>query len=453
LFEPEILEYTDAADPETGFVSLDQMHQTRYPFANASGYFSYRVNTQTDVRTANGSEVSSAESRVSPTVAYYLYSGPDGETSEVLLDRDDMWVKEEGEWRRSDGEQMALTVAPYIAPDAKMYYLSGSFETLTFVDWELIDGDWYARYDASEEFVSAVSGGRRIAASSGDVWVSPAGFVHSYDIAFSNLDGDTEIETSWRLSELGSVEIDLPEASSPSPITPTVEAVRDHLVSIAWGGGAFLGGQSFSWSGRSAVVQVDGDGEESSFVGGSKEVLGWWGTAGGGDGDAQQWFVGNEDSSEVWEEIVVGGTSWRRAGTLVGGSEFVPGSAGWDEGVVAPGALIGADSLLALGQRLFTSWGGPSLEYIGDDLPDGAPGERFRAVIDNGGEPGFSVDATLDIWADPTSPDVRFIWVLYTASIVEDVVVNDVVVGSTKRQVIFLLTEVGAEIDEIIPPG
>ena len=453
VFETELVTFADAADPETGFVPLDQMHATRFPFANASGYFSYRVNTWTDVRTASGSEVSSAESRVSPTVAYYLYSGPDGETSEVLIDRDDMWAKEEGEWRPSDGDQMALTVAPYIAPDAKMYYLSRTFDTLTFVEWELIEGVWYARYDASEEFVSAVSGGRRITASSGDVWVSPDGFLHSYDIAFSDLDGNTEIETSWRLSELGSVEIELPEASSPSPLTPTVEAVRDHLVSTAWDDGAFLGGRSFSWYGRTATVQVEGDGEESSFVEGSKEVLGWRGTAEGGDGDAQQWYSANEDSKDAWEEIVIGGTSWRRDGTLAGGSEFVPGSTEWDESAVTPGASIGADTLLELGQRLFTSWGGPNLEYIGEDLPDGVPGERFRATVDNGGEPGFSVDATLDVWTEPTSRNVRIIWILYSAVIQEDVVVDDVVVGTTKRQVIFLLSEVGAEIAEIMPPG
>lgn len=451
-FESEIVDFTNAADPETGFVSLDLLHSTMSPFADVSGYFSYRVNTRTDVRTANGTEVSSAESRVSPTVAYYLYSGPDGETSEVLVDRDDRWVKEEGEWRRSDSDRIAPSTAPFIAPEIKMYYLSRTFDTLTFVDWELIEGVWYARYEASEEFVGAFSVGGGITDSSGDVWVSPDGFLHSYDIAYSVPSRNAAVETSWWLSDLGSVEIELPKASSPSPLTPTAEAVRDHLVSIAWDDGAFLGGQSFSWSGRTATVQVEGDGEESSFVDGSKEVLAWWGTAGGGDGEAQHWYVGNEDSKDTREEIVIGETSWRRAGTFLGGPEFVPGNTGWDESVVTPGASNGADTLLELGQRLFTSWGGPNLEYIGEEKPNGVPGARFRATVNNGGEPGFSVDATLDVWTDPTSRDVRFIWVLYSATIVEDIVVDDVVVGTMNRQVIFLLSEIGAEIDAIIPP-
>ncbi len=104
--------------------------------------------------------------------------------------------------------------------------------------------------------------------------------MHSYEWVSVYPQEDVEVRTSWRLSDLGTATIDLPDELSREASVGAAEAVQTHLLANAWTSETILGGEAFVWSSRTASATIDTDPQDSSDVAETKEVLNSWGAVG-----------------------------------------------------------------------------------------------------------------------------------------------------------------------------
>ncbi len=206
--------------PETGGTSDGEPLAPYFSFEEVSGYGSYRVTHTSIFTTADNAFSSFTEVNVvGASIQLRATSGDDVGYEVILLEDDTFWVKQFGEWIQGagDGDYVYATVLALamILPDAQHGALYDAFDSLAFRDWELIDGAWYARYDPSPEFVAALLDDGLspddIPELKGAVWVSPLGFMHSYELELEDAEAGQMLNSTWRLSDLGSTTVSLPE--------------------------------------------------------------------------------------------------------------------------------------------------------------------------------------------------------------------------------------------------
>ncbi len=202
--------------PETGGASDGDPLTQYFSFETVSGYDSYTVTSGRAYPSADESGSYAMEGRVDRTSYYFAISGDMGQPYEVIVSQDlEFWGRVDGEWTLVEGDPVGFVILAQILPEVTHEILYDTFDTLTFTDWDLIDGVWYARYVASAEFVAAGLGYDRDSdgpyETAGDVWVSPQGFMHSYEISATDTEREESVESTWRLSDLGSTTVSLPE--------------------------------------------------------------------------------------------------------------------------------------------------------------------------------------------------------------------------------------------------
>jgi len=206
--------------PETGGAGDGEPLTHYFSFEEVSAYGSYRVTYTSILSIAEGVFSSSLEAKVDGASIELRATTGDGVGYEVLqLEDNTFWVKRFGEWTQEEGDgeyvyasQLAFAM---ILPEGQHGAFYDTFDSLVFSDWELIDDAWYARYIASPEFVAASFGydmnSDGPVDNAGAVWVSPQGFMHSFEISATNAEREESLESTWRLSDLGSTTVDLPE--------------------------------------------------------------------------------------------------------------------------------------------------------------------------------------------------------------------------------------------------
>jgi len=206
-------------DPTTGAEAPDAY----FVFGDVSGYESFTVTSELTIRFDDRSASETTEGKVDGSVFYYSGTGDASELINVgdpievitVVDSRELksWSRVDGEWTSAGVDPLGVILLTLILPDVMQSTLYDTFATMEFVDWDLIDGFWYARYGASPEFVAGIldygEDIEDLVALQGDVWVSPRGFMHSFEISVADGEGFSA-ESAWRLSDLGTTSIDVP---------------------------------------------------------------------------------------------------------------------------------------------------------------------------------------------------------------------------------------------------
>jgi len=208
-------------DPTNDLANGGETPNEYFSFQAVSGYDSFTVTWALSYEGGDESGTDILEGRVDGASFYVsTQTGDMRDMYEVIVSPDpesldpESWIRVDGGWIPVEFDPQWMWTLLFVLPEATQGTLFDTFDTLTFVDWDLIDGVWYARYAASDEFVAANLGYHRnpgrLVDAEGDVWISPKGFVHSYEI--SATDGQDEVfaRSTWRLSDLGTTSIDVP---------------------------------------------------------------------------------------------------------------------------------------------------------------------------------------------------------------------------------------------------
>jgi len=200
---------------ETGEINYEGDAPPYFSFEAVSGFDSYTVRLVRSFQGGDEVTTRSNEGRVEGGSRYFRSSGDGVDPIEIVFDdSDSLWIRENGVWNSASGFEEIYQFQSVILPDWQHVLLYESFETLTFSDWDLIDGVWYARYAASREFAAVMTGrwllSNAAAIVAGDVWVSPLGYMYSYSVSVDRTDTGQLEETTWTLSNLGSTTIDGP---------------------------------------------------------------------------------------------------------------------------------------------------------------------------------------------------------------------------------------------------
>ncbi len=209
-----------AYSPETGGTGAEESQDRFFSFEEVSGHSSYRATITSVFTAANGVFPSFLEASVDgASIQFRTSTGYDVPYEVLLLEDDTYWIKRFGEWTQGEGDgdygYAALLGVAMMLPNSQHGPFYDTFDSLVFRDWELIDGAWYARYDPSPEFVAAIGGDSlspsEIPGVKGTVWVSPLGFMHSYELELEDTESGQKLEMTWRLSDLGSTTVSVPE--------------------------------------------------------------------------------------------------------------------------------------------------------------------------------------------------------------------------------------------------
>ena len=446
--------------------TMDDIART-FSFEAVSGHSSYRATFTSIFTTAKGVLSSFLEASVDGASIQFRASTGDDLPYEVLLLEDDTyWIERFGEWTQGEGDgdygYAALLGLTMILPNSQHGAFYDAFDSLVFRDWELIDGAWYARYDPSPRFVAALGGDslspNDIPGVKGAVWVSPLGFMHSYELELEDTESGERLETTWRLSDLGSTMIDVPETPFESETSVVPEALPEAatltelLASEFWDPTVLLGAEPFRWRGQSLRYLTDLDPEDNAGYGGSRDTSDLWGSVARGGIDRQHTFGVLVGTRKAAESIVYDGTWWQRLGTTDNEGMFTPNDENWTtgEGPAFPAQVAGG--LLAEGYRLFNDYGTPTLELVGPDEIDGVSATRYTAVVKDGGDSTFWFDATFDFWIESGVDVARLLKLTYSAESLTDMFTNGVVTGTQTRVMDLELYDIGDDTVEISPP-
>ncbi|GMR02847.1 MAG: hypothetical protein BMS9Abin20_1198 [Acidimicrobiia bacterium] len=463
--QPQVIKVT--IDPETSTSDYAELLAEYFSFERVSGYDSYTITSGLSYETADESGTNTMEGRVDGTTFYFAQTGDMREPYELIVSQDlespdqESWIRVDGVWARAELDYLGLFTLSLILPDVTHAILFDTFDTLTFNDWDLIDGAWYARYAASAEFVAANLGydrnPERLADAEGDVWISPKGFMHSYEISATDTRDDLFAESTWRLSDLGTTTIELPEtsaapaASAEPEASPAIEVLAELLASEFWDPTVLLAAEPFRWRGQTLVYFIDLDPGDNANYRESRSTFDRWGSVARGGIDRQRSFLARLDTGGAAEEIIYSGTWWLRRGTADEDGAFKPID-DWTTGQRAAVPSQAASGLLVEGYRLFNKYGTPTLELVGSDEIDGVPATRYQAVVEDGGDPFLRFDAIFDFWIESDVDVVRLLKLTFSSDSVKDMFTNGVVTGTENRVMNLELYDIGDDTIVINPP-
>ena len=445
--QPQMIEIT--IDPETGTSDYAELLAEYFSFETVSGYDSYTVTFIYSYEAAEESGTNIVEGRVEGTSSYFIQTGDMREPYEVVVSldveagRQETWVRVDGGWVAGGGDYLGLFALSLILPEVVHSTFIDTFGTLTFVDWDLIDGVWYARYAASAQFVAANLGydrnPERLVDTEGDVWVSPKGFIHSFEISATDVEDEALIESTWRLSDLGTTSVDVPTPADATPSTTTttdassIVMLEELLATEFWDPTVVLDARPFRWRSRTRSNLVDLDPSDVARYEGEDRTSEARGSVGPGGIERQRTVIFDTDTGEAVEFVQFDGTYSRRYGSV-----DVDGTS---KGVFEPDddppltyesearpTHVGA-GLLAAGYRFYNNYETPALEIVGVQEIAGVRATHLRSVIVDGGDDQLRFDATFDFWIDEGSLEPRILRMTYFATSTKNLYTNAVVTG------------------------
>ncbi|GBE24663.1 hypothetical protein BMS3Bbin02_00938 [bacterium BMS3Bbin02] len=461
--------FTAALERESEIAVFPEPFGRYFSFEKVSGYTSYAVASDYVWRSGGESQRAFQEGRVDGSFVYFALGGFSDELQEFLFSEKELavdmeaWVRQEGEWTPTEDLTYALFLFEIIKMEAAHKVLFDTFDTLTFEDWELIDGVWYARYAASKEFIAATL--RRteqpilLTDSAGDVRVSPQGFLHSFEISATDPDQDVSFEVTWRLNNLGSTTVSFldPPVEPGIPAAPedsaTVELLRGLLSAELWDPAVLFGGEPFRWRGRLFVDYVKLDASDGDDQNGFRDDRDSWGEVGSSEDDGLQRTVSvSVDNGDAFETAIVGAKWWERVGTVDEDGLFVSDGSDWRLLEVASTPGFSTSGLLATGENFYNNYATPTLVRIGPDEVDGVPVVRYRTTIEDGGDADFRFSAVFAFWVLSDVDGVRLVKLVFSGEGVFDFVTTGVVTA-TKTIVLDLeVYDVGDSTIEVNPP-
>lgn len=439
-----------------------------FSFEEVSGYSSYAVAIEYVWRSAGESTTVLQEGRVDGSFVYFALKGSSNGHQEFLYSEKELqeemesWVRQEGEWTPVEGSGSAIFLFEIIRMEAAHKLLYDTFDTLTFEDWDLIDGVWYARYAASREFVVANFFPRgepeRLTDSAGDVWVSPQGFLHSFEVSATVADQDGFLESTWRLSGLGSTKVSLLDPPADPMIlaeleeSSKVELVMELLSTKSWDPVVLFGAEPFRWRGRWLNDRIDADASDGYDYADVRTDRESWGVV-GSDGVASQRTVNvSVDNGDAFETVIIDEAWWERLGTVDEDGLFVSDGSDWFAIEVVPIPESATSGLLATGYWFFNSFATPTLELVGPDEVDGVPVVRYRATIADDGPNDYRFTAEFDFWVEFDGDGARLLKLAFSGESVLESVSSGAVTATLTSVMNFEVYDVGDDTVEIIRP-
>jgi hypothetical protein len=447
---------TVEVDSETGQSDIEGALAPYFSFERLSGFDSYTVNLIRSTRGGDAAGTFSTEGRVEAGSMYFTGGGDGFDSYEVVIDeRDKLWIRENGVWNLGTEGSEGYLFQVLVLPDWQHSLLFEAFETLTFSDWDLIDGVWYARYAASPEFAAAMTGrwllsedGTTVA---GDVWIAPQGYMHSYSVSVERGDSGQVEETTWTLSDLGSTSFDVPAPGGVPPSTTTTEApsslsmLEDLLTTEFWDPTVLLDAQPFRWRARSFLYLVDLDPSDVARYEGEQRTYEYWGRVGAGGIEREHTYGFDIDTRDGGEFIQFDGTSSRRFGSFSIEGTFEPDDDGWwsFEREARPSHV--AAGLFDTAYRMYNNYEKPVLDVVGVEEVGGVRVTRLRAVVSDGGDGVFRFNAIFDFWIDEGSREPRVLRMTYTADWERDLFTDGIVTGREIAEKSFEVYDIGDE--------
>jgi len=438
---------------ETGVSNIAGALSGYFSFEAVSGYDSYTVNLVRSFQDASETRTMSNEGRVAAGSKYFRGDGDGGDPFEIVIDESDtVWVRENGVWSLDSEEGMGYLFEVVILPDWQHSLLYESFDTLTFTDWDLIDGVWYARYAASREFAAAMTGRWLLsddgAVVAGDVWVSPQGYMRSYSVSVEKSDSGQVEETTWALSDLGSTSIDFPASKDAFQAETTTEAqsaistLEQLLATEFWDPTVLLDGQPFRWRGQSQIDFIDLDLTDNFSYSDDGNTQEFWGSVGSGGIERGRGYAMDPDTRAGGEFVQFDGMSSKRFGTFSLDGVFSSDEDWFSLEFEARPRSVAFGSLSS-GYLAYNGNESSQFEIVGVVEIDGVRVTHLRSVVSDGVALGSRIDATFDFWVTEGSPETRVVKLAYTANWQRDDYSNGVVVGQTNSERSFEVYDVG----------
>lgn len=441
-------------DPETGYANGGEVPSPYFVFEAVSGQNSYTVAAVLTFFTADGTESRTQEAKVGESFIYFAGTGDFAQDYEGLVSKDpkdpETWVRVDGEWTSVEADYLGLFTLSTLLPEVSQAALYKTFATMKFTDWDLIDGAWYARYTASPEFVTASLGFDEVDVglvdTAGDVWVSPLGFMHSYVISAGDGEG-SRIESTWRLSDLGTTTVETPNStdaslSTTSEIPLEISTLEELLTTEFWDPTVLLDGQSFRWRGRSQIDLIDLDLTDDFSYSDDGSTQEFWGSVGSSGIERERGFAMDPDTRAGGEFVQFDGTSSKRFGTFSLDGVFSSDDDWFSLEFEARPRSVAFGSLSS-GYLAYNGDESSEFEIVGVEEIDGLRVTHLRSVVSDGVALASRVDATFDFWVTEGSPEARVVKMTYTTNWQRDDYSNGIVVGQTISERSFEVYDVG----------